>query len=131
MKVSRTITVVSLLIGVSACTPSMEEFNRADFGAWPSYQQAKDIVDRWLERTLIDPDSRKVEFTGYPQRYFWLLSNPKYAFLVCGTVNAKNRMGGYVGREPFYALIRDGVVIDGSIATPDHHYFGPPPCNTG
>ena len=30
--------------------------------------------------------------------------------VVCGTMNAKNAMGGYVGYRPYYARIRNGKV---------------------
>lgn len=31
-------------------------------------------------------------------------------YIVCGTVNAKNAMGGYVGYKPYYVRIRNGSV---------------------
>ena len=31
-------------------------------------------------------------------------------YIVCGTLNAKNAMGGYVGYKPFYVRIRGGAV---------------------
>ncbi|WP_457103410.1 hypothetical protein [Mesorhizobium sp. URHB0026] len=30
----------------------------------------------------------------------------------CGTVNAKNSYGGYVGASPYIAKLRGGVVVD-------------------
>lgn len=36
----------------------------------------------------------------------------KFGWIVCGTVNAKNKMGGYVGAQPFYAVIRNNVVLN-------------------
>ena len=33
------------------------------------------------------------------------------SWVVCGTVNAKNRFGGYVGARPFYAAFRDGQLL--------------------
>jgi hypothetical protein len=56
----------------------------------------KKTVDTKFASTLIDPDSRKIEFTSIP-----------YGGLVCGTVNAKNRMGGYTGKNPFYAVFNE------------------------
>jgi hypothetical protein len=34
-----------------------------------------------------------------------------YGWRVCGTVNANNGFGVYVGEKPFYALIRDNKVV--------------------
>jgi len=54
----------------------------------PGDYQAR--IDTMLVRMLKDPDSRKVAFTALP-----------WGSLVCGTVNAKNAFGGYVGAQPF------------------------------
>jgi hypothetical protein len=39
------------------------------------------------------------------------LDKVTYGWAVCGTVNAKNRYGGYVGAQPFFVLIRDNQVV--------------------
>jgi hypothetical protein len=49
-------------------------------------------IDTSFVRTLKDPDSRKITYTGNP-----------YGSLVCGTINARNSYGGYTGPQPFYA----------------------------
>jgi hypothetical protein len=65
------------------------EFANISNGVLPAdYQQQ---ADAWLQDTLIDPDSRNVKFTGNP-----------VGSLFCGTVNAKNRMGGYTGQAPCF-----------------------------
>lgn len=51
------------------------------------------VVDKALAAQLTDPPSRRVAF----------LSRPGPGG-ICGTVNSKNRMGGYVGATPFYGL---------------------------
>ena len=37
--------------------------------------------------------------------------------LCLGTVNAKNRFGGYVGAKPYYAMIHNGKIVT-LISTP-------------
>jgi hypothetical protein len=70
------------------------EFAKVSSGSVPAdYQQQ---ADAWLADTLIDPDSRKVKFVSRPLRS-----------LFCGTVNAKNRMGGYTGQAPFYGYFNE------------------------
>ena len=59
-------------------------------GTAPADHRAR--IDEALADLLLDPDSRRVAFAPSP-----------IGGLVCGTVNAKNRMGGYVGPQPFYA----------------------------
>lgn len=69
-----------------------QQMKLADVKAGLLPKDYKKSIDAKFANTLIDPDSRKIEF----------LSNP-YGGLVCGTVNAKNRMGGYTGKNVFYA----------------------------
>lgn len=112
---------------LAACTPSHEEFAAADFGDFPTYYDK--TVDRWLERQLIDPESRRVDTMREPQQYFWAFSNPKYGYLVCGSVNAKNRMGGYAGRSNFWAMLRGDRVVSGGIADGGRRLsLAPKPC---
>ena len=62
------------------------------------FSQAKALAaDR-----LRDPEATryKDEYTAYQA------SNGD--IIVCGTLNAKNAMGGYVGYKPFYVRMRDG-----------------------
>jgi len=130
MKINSMAYLLTIGLLISACTPSQAEFAKADFGAYP--ENAQNTVDKWLDRTLIDPDSRKVEFMSGPDRYYWGYSNPRYGYLVCGTVNARNRMGGYVGRAPFWALVRGNSVVSGDMKEAgDTLWIAPPPCQRG
>ena len=54
-----------------------------------NYQQ---LIDARFADILKDADSRKVELSANP-----------YGSLVCGTINARNSYGGYVGKQPFLA----------------------------
>jgi hypothetical protein len=65
----------------------------------------KKQVDAKLADSLIDPDSRKLEFVSHP-----------YGGLVCGLVNAKNTMGGYTGKEPFFAVFNASGFLVGAHA---------------
>ena len=59
----------------------------------------KEKIDQYFAAILNDPDSRKLEFSKTP-----------YGSLVCGTVNAKNRFGGYVGRMPFFVYFKNDQI---------------------
>jgi hypothetical protein len=61
-----------------------------------------DKVDRFLAGMLKDPESRRVTFSA-----------SRVGALACGTVNARNSYGGYVGTRPFAASFDRG----GQIAT--------------
>ncbi len=61
-----------------------------------------EYVKQALEYTrneLIDPDSAK--FTGL---YAAKTDNPNEKTVICGYVNAKNRLGGYTGKKRFMAM---------------------------
>ena len=51
-----------------------------------------------FEMELFDAESARWKFEDY-----------RGDFLVCGYVNAKNRMGAYVGFQPFYFNAKDGT----------------------
>lgn len=57
----------------------------------------KDLLDRAraaITKDLLDPYSAVIENVR-------LVPSAKGSSVICGTINAKNRMGGYVGRQPF------------------------------
>jgi len=58
-------------------------------------------IDQYFADSLSDPDSRKVSVVP-----------SGYGSLTCGTINAKNILGGYVGKQPFVAYFNG----DGSLA---------------
>lgn len=73
-------------------------------------QQVKDI-EIGVRASLKDPDSAK--FSGP-------VLGAKRAngdIEACGTVNAKNSYGGYVGASPYVATLRDRKVIDSATAS--------------
>jgi hypothetical protein len=59
MKSSVRIAMAGLAaLSLTSCMPSAAEFSKADFGQYPpDYKLA---VDTWVQRQLIDPDSRKL-----------------------------------------------------------------------
>ena len=102
------------LIALAGCSHSNYRVTADNTADWPAgyvpppreppaiFQTAEDgkrpanyrkVADARIASILKDPDSRKVRFGAMP-----------YGGLVCGTVNAKNSYGGYVGDQPFYAV---------------------------
>ena len=99
---------LAFVLAAGCARPSPADL--ADYGPRPIDYQ--DIVKRHYDQRLFDPYSAVYEF-GEPNSG-WLrgsvFSSPKYGWLVCGTLNAKNRFGGYVGVKPFVVLINNGRV---------------------
>ncbi|SFC32519.1 hypothetical protein SAMN05216344_11416 [Polaromonas sp. OV174] len=77
-----------------------------------------------ITERMIDPKStefRNVKaYIGVAARNFYSVedaSGPPVIDVVCGEVNSKNRMGGYVGFKPFY------WTRDGKVALPESDNF--------
>lgn len=103
----------SLLLLILACAGTSRQtdqpITQADYGPYPSnYEQAiKDAVSP----TLIDPYSAVYELGLVKQGKNSMAGDTVYGWNICGTINAKNRMGGYVGPKPVYAMFKDGRII--------------------
>jgi hypothetical protein len=105
--------VVSLIavIGLAGCSvPDQAQIDNTDIGPYPGNYES--LVKSEIEDSLIDPYSARYKM-GSPVRG-WAGRNvgtKEIGWVVTGTVNAKNRFGGYVGAEKFFAVIRHGQVV--------------------
>ena len=108
--------VFGSLFGLAACAtgPTPEQLTHADYGPRPP-ENHQEIIKEWFAERLIDPTSPLYSFRNPVQGY--TNDSPLYGtqlqfgWIVCGAVNAKNRLGAYVGREPFFTLFRDGSMV--------------------
>jgi len=100
-------TFVIIILTACAIRPTPEQMASADYGSYPDNYE--DIIRNHYSKTLFDPYSAVYTF-GRPQRAWNGLGGTIFGWAVCGTINAKNRFGGYVGAKPFFALIRYGKV---------------------
>ena len=111
---------VGAMAFVAACAspPTDDQVRAADTGPYPSnYEQ---IVKDNFATSLFDPYSAVFNFTRTPTKGYGgsPIAGARIGWIVCGTVNAKNRMGGYVGVKPFVVVISNGAVIHREIDTP-------------
>jgi hypothetical protein len=94
--------------------PNAQETANADYGAYPQNYRA--IVDEWMRDSLYDPHS-VVDLEIKPPFKYFLQAAPlmgggrTFGYLVQVKLNAKNRMGGYVGRKTMNLLIRNGKLV--------------------
>jgi hypothetical protein len=110
------ITVLFLLGAIfCSCGPPQyvyqtpEQLREADYG--PSPRNYEGAVKSRFKGTLFDPDSAVYEFSSPTQAWYRKGQTILYGWAVCGTVNAKDRYGAYVGPSPFYVLIRNEEVV--------------------
>jgi hypothetical protein len=86
----------------------------AIYGEYP--KNYKEIILKWLETKLADPNSAQIEWTSAPKPADLPGPDGKrlHGYLVEFKVSARNRFGAYTGKQRHGALIRDGNVIKGT-----------------
>jgi len=101
---------VALSISGAAETPAPSPDDR--YGPYPT--NYKEIVMKWLNQQLIDPSSARIEWLDEPKQVDAGKGEEHlYGYLVHFRVNARNRFGGYTGKQSHAALIRNSDVIKG------------------
>lgn len=124
-KTRLTLIALFVLAAATACVhgrPTPAQLATADYGPFPSDYET--IVKNYYSKSLFDPYSAVYEFAGPPKQGWAAVPRgsgalgelvrgyePVFGWEVQGRINAKNRLGGYVGGRPFILLIRDGRVI--------------------
>jgi hypothetical protein len=97
----------ALHMAAQTATPDQDRY-----GPYPT--NYKEIVTKWLETQLIDPETARVEWKSEPKPAdLGTKGEHLYGYLVNFTVNARNRFGAYTGKQAHGALIRNGEVIKG------------------
>lgn len=106
-------TVLAFLITVSVAAPENTATPDPVYGEYP--KNYKQIVQRWLEKQLVDPASAKIEWLGEPKPAELPDAGGKriYGYRVDFKVNSRNRFGAPTGMQTHGAFIRDGAVIKG------------------
>lgn len=106
------IMVVVLSATLLGCmtVPTQEQVASADIG--PKPENAQQVVKDYFARTLYDPYSAVYTFNYGPERASHTGLGTTIGWFVCGTLNAKNRLGGYVGAKPFRVVIVKGAVVE-------------------
>ena len=119
----RTLAMIAMvgpaILALSPATAKSPE--PADFGPAPEFASAIAASEAVVRRTLTDPDSGKFEWP-----YGFVAGSSKGVFgkrmsgwWTCGYVNARNKMGGYAGRQFAYTMVKDGAVIGTDIGNDD------------
>lgn len=100
--------IVLSLLGC-ATTPTQKEFETADYGPYPEkYEQ---IIKAFYSEKLFDPYSAAYNFSSPVKGWDRVKGKDVFGWTACAKINAKNRMGGYVGVRPFFFLIKNDQII--------------------
>ncbi|WP_404714383.1 hypothetical protein [Sphingomonas sp. MMS24-J13] len=72
----------------------------------PDFAKVRATGEASLKAPLFDPVSAQIVYTsGFQWGYAKpLIGKRTWGWIACGTLNAKNRMGGYVGAQGFWIL---------------------------
>lgn len=103
---------------VACATPSKDELAAVDIGPRP--ENAQQLVKDHFAKTLFDPYSAVYTFEYGPERGYWRGLTTTVGWVVCGSVNAKNRLGGYVGAKRFRVIIVKGRVDESDAIIGDY-----------
>jgi hypothetical protein len=115
-RLARSVAAIAALIITACATPIPPAvIASADYGPPPPLNY-EELIKARFARVLIDPTSPIYEF-GTPSRGYTKASplfntQQTFGWRVCGSVNSKNRFGGYVGSVPYFVLFRDGQVAE-------------------
>lgn len=103
--------VLALLFVISCATtrPTREQIQAADCGRFPSTYE--EVIKNLMSSRLFDPYSAVYFFTKPEKGWNNIGREPIFGWRFCGTINSKNRFGGYVGAKPFYAMIKNDQVV--------------------
>ena len=107
------IALTSALL-LTACTVPVNNSTaqNATFPQKPSESDAMSQIRNYLARTLIDPDSLKLECSGVRGKGWarqFEFKEPIYGYPVICSVNAKNKFGGYTGATPYVFLFNNST----------------------
>lgn len=94
------------------------------YSAAPDKDTGIAMVEEAVKSTLKDPYSAHFTWpNGFVQGWYRPFLGKRYeGWITCGTVNAKNSYGGYVGATAVIAVVRDGVVIETNMDDPTARY---------
>jgi len=102
------------LFGCLAVEPPPLDLSAVSIGPPPEDYATQ--IREYFKPSLLDPYSAVYEMRS-PVRG-WERANDgvmRVIWAVCGTVNAKNRLGGYVGQRPFLTMFHQARIIGGLI----------------
>jgi hypothetical protein len=96
------------------------------YGPAPSWDRYRAIAEASIRDRMIDPESARITWMGgYFKGDHKPALAPRYSgYVACGTVNAKNRMGGYTGVSSFIVVIDYDRVLLLDIERTDRGFAG-------
>jgi len=108
------ITLITLTLGGCSLGPTKEDVRNHQYGEPPSDTYLSSLVQDYLNRTLIDPDSAKYQCGSAKKGGVFDCDSlagrscgSYYGYIFLCSVNAKNRFGGYTGAQNFFFMYQN------------------------
>lgn len=122
----RTSPLILFLLAGCATASDPTEVAAVSSEAAPDHAAGIAMIESAIRSTLKDPDSAEFSWpNGFTQGWYQPPFGKKYyGWITCGTVNAKNGYGGYVGRSAAIGVIRNGTVIETNFDDATAQYGG-------
>lgn len=111
---NRYLTAAAILAMIPAGASAKKEQAPIDPGPPPaSLEEFKRLGEQAMLASFFDPGSAQITWDRAIIGGYWkpVLQGKVQGWWTCGTVNAKNRMGGYVGAHRFVVVERNGQVV--------------------
>lgn len=113
--VKQVVTVVVLAVMFGGCgfvpKPTNYQLQMADYGDKPSQAFAERASEQAIRGILKDPTSAHFSWQPLVKAYFQSGFKHRYAWMLSGTVNAKNSYGGYAGRSRYTIFFRGERIV--------------------
>ena len=109
------LVIVLVMVGGCATMPSPEEIASLDYGSRVTVDY-KSTIKSYMSNTLYDPYTAHFQF-GTPTQ-FWFSKPPLRGggivagYAVATRINAKNKLGAYVGYKPYVFMFKNNQIID-------------------
>jgi hypothetical protein len=111
----RLTTGIAALAIALAATPALSAAEKAAhvYGPAPTWEEYRILAEADIARRLVDPESARITWLGEYHKGEWkpFLQSRVAGYIACGSVNARNRMGGYAGAVSFVVVIDYGRVL--------------------
>lgn len=89
------------------------------YGPPPAWEHYRTIAEADIAHRLVDPESARITWLGQYHKGEWkpFMQGRVAGYIACGTVNGRNRMGGYAGAVGFVTVIDYDRVIFAELDT--------------
>jgi hypothetical protein len=121
--------IIAGALALGACAtyePTQLDIARGMEAAAPeSLEASEQAAQAYFSQSLFDPDSALMRVSEPINSHMAIRGEGAHGWFMCGELNAKNRMGGYVGYRPFWVYFDPADplnVLSGNVDSYNEYY---------